>query len=575
MIRENLHLAIQNLNSSPRRTLIILACALVAGLFEGLSIAVTLPVFEIVISGDIENSESRITNFIRLILDSIGLQMSIYSICSILFLFIFMKSIISFFSMNVIGWVIADLSNEMRKTFILKTLGAKWLEIKKNKTGASLNTLNYEIPKSASIYRYSCEIITTLFQILILFYLSVTVSLIASVGGILMGVGIFIALSFFVTLSRNQSIKQVHFMNSFLSNLNELIQGLKVIKAMNLKKGIKSLLFDESNAINQATRKQVLAKHGITYFQEPIIMLFLSIGIVLLTTQLSIPGSEILLILLIFIRLSQSIGRLQSHYQTFVTNAPYYISYQKKISTLSSNEEKISDSISSLNKINHKKEINIDLIDIHFSFGKNELFRGASYSFPTKGFVAISGPSGSGKSTLMDMLLGLVEVDSGLILINGININDYDLGSLRSKFGYVPQESFIFNDTFLNNIIIGDKDISSKSVDNAIINSGCDEFIKNLEKGRDSILLEGGGLLSGGQKQRLAIARALAREPKVLFLDEFTSALDSVNKNSILKVIQKISKDVLVISITHDPDVVIAADIELIIANKNLSLNEK
>ena len=89
-----------------------------------------------------------------------------------------------------------------------------------------------------------------------------------------MGVGIFIALSFFVTLSRNQSIKQVHFMNSFLSNLNELIQGLKVIKAMNLKKGIKSLLFDESNAINQATRKQVLAKHGITYFQEPIIMLF-------------------------------------------------------------------------------------------------------------------------------------------------------------------------------------------------------------------------------------------------------------------------------------------------------------
>ena len=196
MIRENLHLAIQNLNSSPRRTLIILACALVAGLFEGLSIAVTLPVFEIVISGDIENSESRITNFIRLILDSIGLQMSIYSICSILFLFIFMKSIISFFSMNVIGWVIADLSNEMRKTFILKTLGAKWLEIKKNKTGASLNTLNYEIPKSASIYRYSCEIITTLFQILILFYLSVTVSLIASVGGILMGVGIFIALSF-------------------------------------------------------------------------------------------------------------------------------------------------------------------------------------------------------------------------------------------------------------------------------------------------------------------------------------------------------------------------------------------
>ena len=103
--------------------------------------------------------------------------------------------------------------------------------------------------------------------------------------------------------------------------------------------------------------------------------------------------------------------------------------------------------------------------------------------FLQKGFVAISGPSGSGKSTLMDMLLGLVEVDSGLILINGININDYDLGSLRSKFGYVPQESFIFNDTFLNNILIGDKDISSKSVDNAIINSGCDEFIKNLEKG--------------------------------------------------------------------------------------------
>ena len=144
-----------------------------------------------------------------------------------------------------------------------------------------------------------------------------------------MGVGIFIALSFFVTLSRNQSIKQVHFMNSFLSNLNELIQGLKVIKAMNLKKGIKSLLFDESNAINQATRKQVLAKHGITYFQGYYYAFFVHWNCFVNYSAVN-TWQQILLILLIFIRLSQSIGRLQSHYQTFVTNAPYYISYQKK-----------------------------------------------------------------------------------------------------------------------------------------------------------------------------------------------------------------------------------------------------
>ena len=477
--------------------------------------------------------------------------------------------------MNIIGWVIADLSNEMRKEFILRTIGVKWLQIKKSKTGAALNTLNFEIPKAASIYRYSCEIITTLFQILILFYLAISVSLIASIGGILMGIGIFLFLSYFVALSRNQSIKQVQFMNSFLSNLNELIQGLKVIKAMNLKRGIKSLLFDESNAINHATRKQVLAKHGTTYFQEPIIMLFLCIGIVLLTTQLTISGSEILLILLIFIRLSQSIGRFQSHYQTFVTNAPYYNSFQEKIFTLETHEEKKKDSSEFNGELKIDHSIRIELKDVNFSFGNNKLFNNISYSFPSKGFVVISGQSGSGKSTLMDMLLGLIEVNSGRILINDVNIKNYNLDQLRTRFGYVPQESFIFNDTFLNNILIGDSNLSSQSVDNAIINSGCNEFLESLENGRNSLLLEGGGLLSGGQKQRLSIARALARDPKVLFLDEFTSALDLENKKSVLNVIKKISKDILVISITHDPDVILAADIELKIHDKRLILNEK
>ena len=132
--------------------------------------------------------------------------------------------------------------------------------------------------------------------------------------------------------------------------------------------------------------------------------------------------------------------------------------------------------------------------------------------------------------------------------------------NIRACSGYVEQESFIFHNSVFTNIAMEDPNISREQAIAALDQAKANEFINNLENGIDSDLGESGSKLSGGQKQRIAIARALVRDPKILILDEFTSALDTRTSEELIEVIHKISKSILVIAITHDKSVINAAD---------------
>ena len=545
------------------QTLTIFVCGVLAASFEALSISATLPIIELTVAGGFKSSDSELAQIVLTFLNFFNLPQTITSVSLLLFIAISIKALVSFGSMNIIGWVIADITNNLRKDYITGLLNANWNYLKTIPTGKSLNTINYEIPKAASIFRYLCLLMIKIIEISILVYLCYLISPVAAVAGMIMGFILFILLSVYVRISREQSNKQIIIMNSFLSNLYELIKGLKVIKSMNIQSSIKDLLFKESNIINATTKKQVTAKHGSGYFQEPITMFFICAGLIFLSTNDELMTTSILILLIVFFRISQTLGKLQSDYQTFATNYPYLTSLNEKVNSLLNEVE--ANVIHNID-LNHGLPENdsnlLEIRNLSFNYPDKKILKDLSLTFPIKGLYSIVGPSGQGKTTLLDILLGLIKVNDDSVFINGMDINKININQYRSSIGYVSQESMIFNDTLKMNICIGlEETLDEDNLKTAISLSGVEEFISGLENSIDTILLEGGNLLSGGQKQRVTLARALFRKPKILILDEFTSALDHQTKIMLLKNIKNISQEILVVCVTHDQSLMSMSDI--------------
>jgi ATP-binding cassette subfamily B protein len=164
---------------------------------------------------------------------------------------------------------------------------------------------------------------------------------------------------------------------------------------------------------------------------------------------------------------------------------------------------------------------------------------------------AIVGRTGSGKTTIADLLVRMYDVTEGRILIDGKDIREHDLANLRRRFGYVPQDVFLFSDTVLGNIAFGKEDLSLEAAQQYAENAAVHEDIVGLPNGYDTVVGERGVTLSGGQKQRVSIARAFAKQPDVVLLDDCLSAVDANTESKILGYLNTALADKTALIITH------------------------
>jgi subfamily B ATP-binding cassette protein MsbA len=176
------------------------------------------------------------------------------------------------------------------------------------------------------------------------------------------------------------------------------------------------------------------------------------------------------------------------------------------------------------------------------------------------GVVALVGPSGAGKSTLVQLLPRFYDVTGGAVRIDGRDVRDLNLVSLREKISIVPQETFLFNDTVANNLRYGRQDVSMRGIREAARSALCEEFILQMPAGYDTVIGERGMKLSGGQRQRIAIARALIENAPILILDEATSHLDSESEMLVQKALETLMTGRTVIVIAHRLSTIHRAD---------------
>ncbi|MBC7361752.1 MAG: ABC transporter ATP-binding protein [Candidatus Aminicenantes bacterium] len=194
----------------------------------------------------------------------------------------------------------------------------------------------------------------------------------------------------------------------------------------------------------------------------------------------------------------------------------------------------------------------IEFREVYFSYdGQKPVFEGLNLRISAGEKVLITGPNGSGKSTLMKLLLGLYRPQRGEIIIDGYNIEELSLSSLRERISVVSQNVFLFNDTVWNNILYSCPEATDTEVRQAAVLSGAAKFIEKLEQGYNTVVGETGKKLSGGEKQKIALARALVKDADILIFDEATAHLDKESEARIERLITDNFKDKTCLIISH------------------------
>ena len=196
---------------------------------------------------------------------------------------------------------------------------------------------------------------------------------------------------------------------------------------------------------------------------------------------------------------------------------------------------------------------NISFNNVSFSYGKEheKVLDNISFNIDKGEIIALVGPSGAGKSTLVDLIPRFYDTLGGSITIDGTDIREIQIGSLRSMMGIVTQETFLFDDSIKANIAYGVNNLSDKEIEEAAKAANAHDFIVKLADGYDTIIGERGVSLSGGQKQRIAIARAIVKNPPILILDEATSSLDSESEKHVQSAIENLMNHRTVFVIAH------------------------
>ncbi len=338
------------------------------------------------------------------------------------------------------------------------------------------------------------------------------------------------------------------------SALSEIFTNIEIIKANNAQEYEHSRFVDENNKFFRLNLKSVKIEQLVSPLME-------TIGSIGVAAVIIIGGKDVIDGQ---INMGAFFSFLTALFMLYTPLKRIVNIYNKMQDAIAASERTffLMDKVSQIK--DGQKELNeeINLIKfkgVRLSYGDKEVLKGINLEANKSEFIALVGSSGGGKSSLMNLLMRFYDVNGGEILINGTNLKDIKIHSLRQNIGLVTQRVYIFNDTVAKNVAYG-REFNEDAVINALKLANAYEFVSKLDNGINTILNEFGTNLSGGQRQRIAIARALYQNPQILIFDEATSALDNESEKEITKAINNLRSKKIIFVIAHRLSTVENAD---------------
>ena len=467
--------------------------------------------------------------------------------------FLYMKN---YFMTLVQFHLITELRNRLYKHF--NTLSFSYFDQKKSGELTSIvinDVANLRRALGSSFHQLLVEPINLLAFILLLFVISWKLALLSI---------IILPIAGLTILSIGRSIrrksKRTAAMIAGITNIiTETLSSIRVVKAFAMEGYEVQRFFKETHHYFQLILRR--AKLGL--LASPItetlgvmigVLLLWVGGIEVLSGEGLTPEDFLRFILLLFAMMDplRKLSKVNVALQTGAASAERVFSILDTLPTIVDKADAV--------KIDSFKE-KIRFKNVSFRYESDDkVLKDISFKIEKGSIVALVGSSGAGKSTLADLIPRFYDVNNGGITIDGYDVRDLSLNSLRRLMGVVTQETILFNDTVRANIAYGQKDVNDEQVIPAAKAANALEFINDLSEGFDTVIGEKGVKLSGGQRQRLAIARAIMKNPPILILDEATSALDTESERLVQKALETLMANRTVLVIAHRLSTVTNAD---------------
>lgn len=365
---------------------------------------------------------------------------------------------------------------------------------------------------------------------------------------------------------KQQAMQSQQSFGLMISYLDEALSGIKIIKAFNATGRIKDKFQHENIKYTDLTkamaRRQQLASPVSEFLSVSMVTgIVLYGGYLILNNSAELKPSEFIAYIAIFSQIMRPAKAITDAF----SNIHSGIAAGERVLELIDTKPTIADHPDAINIMGFKNHITFNRVS--FAYQDKLVLNNISLVIPKGKTIALVGPSGGGKSTLMDLIPRFAEPKSGEISIDGVNIADVTMHSLRSQIGFVNQESILFNDTIYNNIALGKPDASPLEVENAARVANAHDFIEKTELGYQTNIGDRGVKLSGGQKQRINIARAVLADPAIMLLDEATSALDTESEKLVQEALNNLMANRTSLVIAHRLSTIQNADQILVLEN--------
>jgi len=533
---------------------LVLGCLLLASIASGIGLASLLPLLSLATESGPSAQTSAITEFLSEFLALFNGKPDLVTLIFVLLAAIAVKGLLTVFAMRYVGKAIAEVSAGMRSALIKGLLNVRWGFFTTRPLGRFLNATSIEASNAGKAYDMSSQFLANTIQSAVYVIIALFISWKLAALAVVMAASVAYSLRFLVRMSKRAGYRQNKRTRELLIYLTDALNSIRPLKAMARQDGFAKLFDDKIEVLRKVIVRQILSLEGRRALEEFLFTACMAATFYCAVVIWSLQISDVLVLGLLLFRTMSHVGKMQELYQKVVLLESPYRSLRELIAeTKAERESTGGNRLPSLDKCCRFEGIN-------FAYGENAVLKDVTFEIPARQVTVLTGASGGGKTTITDLLLGLQHPDSGEILLDGVPLETIDLQRWRQMIGYVPQELVLFHDTVFANVGLGDEQVTEADVRAALERVDAWEFVSAMPNGMMSSVGEKGTMLSGGQRQRIALARALATKPRVLILDEVSSALDPGTEQVICQLIRNLAQTITILSITHRPAFLEIAD---------------
>ena len=551
-----------------RRLLPLFLLTGVAALFEGSALVLLVPIIE---GGGGVASGGLAVRIVLSALSAVGIGPTVTNLAISFGVLAIASAILTWLSTVAIHMLVTSTDARMRCDLFDGVMGLAWPRLAAERSGDIIKALNSD-PIQAGIGLQNLLLAgTNAFAGLAYFAIALILSWRLTLLSVAFAVIVLPMYLWLVSRGKHASRDASRLESSVLGQAQESVGNAKLLFAQGLRTFV-AKRYCSVVAQYQAARlrQDVLVETSRLSFELVAVLFVLGILLLIATGTGDLPISLGLVFLAVFYRLAPKIVTVQAGLFRAANHAAWVQEWRARVTDFHAARAKVGGTIqptftTGLNiadgAFRYQDRSQVDdgeALQVARIHGLENI----NLTVPAAGAIALSGPSGHGKSTLIDVIAGLITLDSGLITLDGVSLADIDLARWQRMIGFVPQDAPLFYGTIRDNVVLGE-DASApeeQRFSEALRLADATEFVNELPQGAGAMVGERGHMLSGGQRQRIAVARALYRQPRLLILDEATSALDAATAARVVANLTPLKRHIAIVVISHEPTLLALAD---------------